>query len=49
VTLEKADYISIDKDFIGKRPRTRVSISAAGAKAFRQHTGYLRDILDAAG
>lgn len=45
-TLEKAGYIAIEKDFNGKKPRTRVAVTAAGAKAFRDHVAYLRDVLD---
>lgn len=45
-TLEKAGYIAIEKDFNGKKPRTRVAVTAAGAKAFRNHVAYLRDVLD---
>jgi len=45
-TLEKAGYINIDKDFIGKKPRTRVSITREGRRAFEQHVSYLRDILE---
>jgi DNA-binding MarR family transcriptional regulator len=48
-TLESAGYVRIEKDFVGKKPRTRVSVTRAGAAAFRAHTAYLRDILDAAG
>jgi DNA-binding transcriptional ArsR family regulator len=45
-TLEGAGYVSIEKDFVGKKPRTRASITRAGMAAFRQHTSYLRDIID---
>jgi DNA-binding MarR family transcriptional regulator len=45
-TLEKSGYISIDKDFVGKKPRTRVSITRDGRRAFEQHVSYLRDILE---
>jgi DNA-binding transcriptional ArsR family regulator len=48
-TLEDAGYIAVDKDFIGKKPRTRVAMTRAGRNAFSQHVGYLRDILDGAG
>jgi DNA-binding MarR family transcriptional regulator len=48
-TLEKAGYLAVEKDFVGKRPRTRVTITAAGASAFRDHTAFLRDVLDSAG
>ena len=46
-TLESAGYIAIDKDFVGKKPRTRVAMTRAGRKAFAAHVAYLRDILDA--
>jgi DNA-binding MarR family transcriptional regulator len=45
-TLEQAGYVAIEKDFVGKKPRTRVSITRAGRKAYIQHVMYLRDILD---
>jgi len=47
-TLAGAGYVSLEKDFVGKKPRTRASISADGARAFRAHTDYLRGILDSA-
>jgi DNA-binding MarR family transcriptional regulator len=47
-TLEKAGYVVLDKDFVGKKPRTRVSLTAEGRRAFRNHLAYLRDILEAA-
>ena len=45
-TLEGAGYVRIEKDFIGKKPRTRVAITRAGATAFREHIAYLRDLID---
>ncbi len=48
-TLEKAGYIAVAKDFVGKKPRTRVAITAEGARAFRKHVDYLRDVLGAVG
>ena len=45
-TLEKAGYIAVEKDFVGKRPRTRASISRTGRRAFDQHLRYLRDIIE---
>ena len=45
-TLEQAGYVSIEKDFEGKKPRTRVAITRAGRKAFVQHVEYLRAIID---
>jgi DNA-binding transcriptional ArsR family regulator len=45
-TLEQAGYIRIDKDFVGKKPRTRVAMTRDGRKALVQHVAYLRDILE---
>jgi DNA-binding MarR family transcriptional regulator len=47
-TLESAGYVRIDKDFVGKRPRTRASVTAAGGRAFRGHMDYLREIMESA-
>jgi DNA-binding MarR family transcriptional regulator len=47
-TLESAGYVAIEKDFVGKKPRTRVALTRAGRKAFAAHVAYLRDILDGA-
>lgn len=44
--LEKAGYIEVSKDFKGKRPRTRVAITAAGRRAFRIYVDQLRAIID---
>lgn len=44
-TLERVKYIVVEKDFIGKKPRTRISITRQGRKAFAQHVAYLREIL----
>ena len=46
VTLENAGYVTIIKDFIGRKPRTRVAMTRAGRKAFAEHVAYLRAILD---
>jgi DNA-binding MarR family transcriptional regulator len=48
-TLEKAGYVAIAKDFVGKKPRTRVAITAEGSSAFRKHVDYLRDVLGGVG
>jgi DNA-binding MarR family transcriptional regulator len=45
-TLETAGYVIVEKDFVGKRPRTRVTLSKAGRRAFEDYVAYLRDILD---
>jgi DNA-binding MarR family transcriptional regulator len=45
-TLEGAGYVAVEKDFIGKRPRTRVALTKTGRRAFEDYVVYLRDILD---
>lgn len=45
-TLEKAGYVKIAKDFVGKRPRTRAALTAAGRRAFRRHVEYLRELVE---
>jgi DNA-binding MarR family transcriptional regulator len=47
-TLEKAGYISVEKDFVQRKPRTRVALTRIGRQAFEQHVSYLRAIIDAA-
>ena len=47
-TLEGAGYVSIVKDFVGRKPRTRAAITRAGERAFRAHTQYLRDFIESA-
>jgi DNA-binding MarR family transcriptional regulator len=44
-TLEGAGYARIDKDFVNKKPRTRVGITREGERAFRKHVDYLRDVI----
>jgi DNA-binding MarR family transcriptional regulator len=45
-TLETAGYVAVEKDFVGKRPRTRVALTKTGRRAFEDYVAYLRDILD---
>jgi len=46
-TLEQAGYIDVEKDFEGKKPRTRVRLARAGRRAFDAYVDYLREIVDA--
>lgn len=45
-TLEKAGYVEIAKDFVGKKPRTRVAMTPTGRTAFRRHVDYLREVVE---
>ena len=47
-TLEAAGYVAVEKDFVGKKPRTRVTITKNGRRAFARHVAYLRDVLSGA-
>lgn len=44
--LEKALYVEIKKDFVGKKPRTRVELTAQGRSALRSHVAYLRGVIE---
>jgi DNA-binding MarR family transcriptional regulator len=45
-TLEEAGYVTVEKDFADKRPRTRVAIAGKGRRAFEDYVSYLRGILE---
>ncbi len=44
-TLEEAGYVAVQKDFVAKRPRTRVSLTKNGRRAFEDYLDYLRAII----
>ena len=43
--LEAVGFISIKKQFIGKKPHTRYSVTRSGRKAFNEHLDALEDLL----
>lgn len=43
--LEKCRYIKVNKSFIGKKPNTTYSVSAAGRKAFNEHIDALEQLI----
>lgn len=43
-TLEAAGYVTVKKGYVGKRPRTWLSLSPAGEVAFRSHLAALTEI-----
>jgi DNA-binding MarR family transcriptional regulator len=45
--LEQSGYVSVEKDFVDKKPRTRVQITKAGRRAFERYVEFLRKIVDA--
>jgi DNA-binding MarR family transcriptional regulator len=48
-TLEGAGYVAVEKDFVDKKPRTRVAATPAGRRAFESHVAYLKDLIGGAG
>ena len=48
-TLEAAGYVKVRKGYVGKRPRTWLSLTAAGRIAYERHLTALRAIADGSG
>jgi DNA-binding MarR family transcriptional regulator len=46
-TLSKAGYVAVDKAFVGKKPQTTVTATAAGRGAFARHVATLQEIIAA--
>ena len=44
--LEKAEYVAITKEFVGKKPRTRIAMTTKGRRALRNHVAYLRSVIE---
>lgn len=44
--LEAAGYVDVEKDFVAKRPRTRVRLNIKGRRALEDYVAYLRDIIE---
>ena len=42
--LERAGYVKVHKGFVGKWPRTWLSSTRTGRRAFERHLAALRDI-----
>lgn len=43
--LEQAGYLTIAKEFVGKKPRSLISLTDEGRRAFYDHIAYLRQIV----
>jgi hypothetical protein len=46
-TLAKAGYVAVEKAFVGKKPQTTVTATAAGRGAFARHVATLQEIIAA--
>jgi DNA-binding MarR family transcriptional regulator len=44
--LEKTGYLKVNKKFIGKKPNTSYSVTAAGRKAFKEHLDALETLIN---
>jgi DNA-binding MarR family transcriptional regulator len=44
-TLEKAGYVTSAKDFVGRKPRTQLTLTPGGRRAFDDHVAYLRSVI----
>lgn len=44
--LEEANYVTIEKSFIGRKPLTRVRITASGRKAFAAYIKAMAKLVD---
>lgn len=43
--LEKAGYIEVKKEFVGKKPRTSYRVTQSGRQAFTEHLNALEKLL----
>lgn len=43
--LEKAEYIEIKKEFVGKKPKTSYRVTQKGRDAFKEHINNLEKLL----
>lgn len=44
-TLEEAQYVSIEKSFVERKPRTHVGATSKGRTAFKAHVAALKKII----
>lgn len=43
--LENEDYVKVKKEFVGKKPQTSYSVTAAGRRAFTEHLDALEKLI----
>lgn len=44
--LAKAKYVAVEKAFVARRPRTTVTATDEGRRAFERHVAFLRSVID---
>ncbi|BBF80710.1 MULTISPECIES: winged helix-turn-helix domain-containing protein [Asticcacaulis] len=47
--LEEANYVTVDKAFVGKKPVTTITLTEAGRAAFVDYLDAMRRLIDEAG
>ena len=45
-TLENAEYIKVEKSFIGRKPNTKYSVTKSGRIAFKKHIEALENLIN---
>jgi DNA-binding PadR family transcriptional regulator len=43
--LEKEEFISMEKTFVGRKPNTKYAMTKAGKKAFEEHLSALEKLI----
>ncbi|MFW9965987.1 MAG: winged helix-turn-helix domain-containing protein [Candidatus Thorarchaeota archaeon] len=44
--LEKAGYVLVEKEFVDKKPRTTLSLTESGRKAFREYRKTIKSVIE---
>lgn len=44
-TLTRAGYVAVEKTFVNRKPKTRVTATRSGRRAFAEHVAFLRDVI----
>lgn len=44
--LEKQEYISVNKSFVGRKPLTNYSATENGKRAFQEHLAFLEKLIE---
>jgi DNA-binding MarR family transcriptional regulator len=45
-TLERANYIELERGYRGRRPRMLVRATPQGVRAYKEHVAFLRSIIE---
>ena len=45
-TLSKAGYVTVEKSFVDRKPKTRVAATRTGRRAFAEHVAFLKSVID---